>query len=91
MGTFFSMLHTTGATLRDMSIKTVPPTAGVSTRRRAPILWVKAKVDSDDTHTRVAIRGSPPAWMAFTQMPTKATLEPTNSVWPPPTRPSCIA
>ncbi len=86
-GTFFNIFHTTGATLSAINISTVPPTAGVSTLRRAPILAVNRKADSEATQTSVASSGTPPLSTADTATETKATLEPTNNTKPPPIMP----
>jgi len=69
-----NIFHTTGATLNAISMSTVPPTAGVSTRRKAPIFQVKRNVASEAAQTSKAISGSPPAPMALTLTDTKATL-----------------
>lgn len=87
VGTRFIIPQATGATLRAISISTVPPTAGVRIRRSAGSLAVKRKVASAETLTSVASRAGPPFSMAATATEMKAALEPTNITWPDPMMP----
>ena len=84
---FISIFQITGPTLSAMSISTVPPTAGVSTRRRSGSQRVNAKVLRAPSAPRIPSAAGPPCCTAVTATPMKATLDPTNSVYPEPIGP----